>query len=87
MNKKISINNTFSYILFSALFAFSTSAFSIGVLDGLGLTPSQQMQAQLLASQLGVTTDQFKGNPIDRPNFKESIDLDKDKEGVKEYQY
>ena len=87
MNKKISINNTFSYILFSALFAFSTSAFSIGVLDGLGLTPSQQMQAQLLASQLGVTTDQFKGNTIDRPNFKGSIDLDKDKEGVKEYQY
>ena len=87
MNKKISINNTFSYILFSALFAFSTSAFSLGVLDGLGLTPSQQLQAQSLASQFGVTTSQFKFDQPDKPSFRESIDPDKDKEGVKEYQY
>jgi len=87
MNKKISINNTFSYILFSALFAFSTSAFSLGVLDGLGLTPSQQLQAQSLASQFGVTTSQFKFDQLDKPSFRESIDPDKDKEGVKEYQY
>ena len=87
MNKKISINNTFSYVLFSVLLALSTQVFSVGMLGGLGLTPTQQLQAQSLASQLGVTTEQFKFDQIDRPNFRESIDPNKDKEGVEEYQF
>ena len=87
MNKKISINNTFSYVLFSVLLALSTQVFSVGMLGGLGLTPTQQLQAQSLVSQLGVTTKQFKFDQIDRPNFRESIDPNKDKEGVEEYQF
>ena len=87
MNKKISINNTFSYVLFSVLLALSTQVFSVGMLGGLGLTPTQQLQAQSLASQLGVTTKQFKFDQIDMPNFRESIDPNKDKEGVEEYQF
>jgi protein involved in polysaccharide export with SLBB domain len=84
MNKKISINNTFSYILFSALFAFSTFAFSVGILDGLGLTPSQQLQAQSLASQLGVTTGKINMGPIESPKFQEAVDKE---EEFEEYQF
>jgi len=86
MNKKISISSTFPYILLSVLFTFSTSAFSVGMLDGLNLTPSQQLQAQSLASQLGVTTQQMKFDQIDKPNFRESIDPNKDKD-IEEYKF
>jgi protein involved in polysaccharide export with SLBB domain len=81
MNKKISINSIFSYILFSALFSFSTFAFSVGVLDGLGLTPAQKLQADRLVSGFDFGMNSV-GREFLAPTFEEMVD----KESV-EYQF
>jgi len=85
MNKKISINSAFSYILFSVLLTLSTHTFSLTLLDDMNLTPAQQLQAQTLVSQLGIDTGQFKYGQITKPKFRESLDRSETK--FKEYQF
>ena len=81
MNKKISINSAFSYILFSVLLALSASAFSVGLLDNFGLTAEQKLQAQSLAMRLNTSSLGDMGK-IEEPMFNESLDK---KEKIEEY--
>ena len=83
MYKKTLIDRFFSKILFSLLLIVSTSTFSIDM-SGLNLTPAQQLQAQTLASQLGVGVEKFTYTNIDMPKFNESIE---EKDQSIEYQF
>lgn len=83
MNKKISISNIFTYFVFLVSLSFSIQVFSLS-LNNLNLTPEQQMQAQVLASQLGIDTQKLSYDNIEIPKIKESIEGNKKNQ---EYQY
>ncbi len=83
MYKKTLIDRFFSKILFSLLLVVSTSTFSVN-LSGLNLTAAQQLQAQTLATQLGVGAEKFTYTNIDKPKFNEIIE---EKDQSIEYQF
>jgi len=73
--KKVSKIKVYYFYLLLSLFLFSPqTVFSAPALSLLeSLTPVQQMQADLLASQLGMSPDSLNATTIQAPSFKESL--------------